>query len=160
MLATGLSACQTVVVQESAGEEDLTLRVVCQSPEVYQLYYTLYLDGEEYCQGGWGDIDGDPLTGQSDLTALFPQGYFEGRDLSGLAVDLSPYGRGIPRRSPPPRRWSSQPSTADAIPSSFPGMGSRALPPRCKRNDIAPRLRLGGIFMKKMLKVKFFKKAP
>ena len=57
VLATGLSACQTVVVQESAGEEDLTLRVVCQSPEVYQLYYTLYLDGEEYCQGGWGDID-------------------------------------------------------------------------------------------------------
>lgn len=97
VLATGLSACQTVVVQESAGEEDLTLRVVCQSPEVYQLYYTLYLDGEEYCQGGWGDIDGDPLTGQSDLTALFPQGYFEGRDLSGLAVDLSPYGEGDTR---------------------------------------------------------------
>ena len=94
VLATGLSACQTVVVQESAGEEDLTLRVVCQSPEVYQLYYTLYLDGEEYCQGGWGDIDGAPLTAQSDLTALFPQGYFEGRDLSGLAVDLSPYGEG------------------------------------------------------------------
>lgn len=97
VLATGLSACQTVVVQESAGEEDLTLRVVCQSPEVYQLYYTLYLDGEEYCQGGWGDIDGAPLTGQSDLTALFPQGYFEGRDLSGLAVDLSPYGEGDTR---------------------------------------------------------------
>lgn len=97
VLATGLSACQTVVVQESAGEEDLTLRVVCQSPEVYQLYYTLYLDGEEYCQGGWGDIDGAPLTAQSDLTALFPQGYFEGRDLSGLAVDLSPYGEGDTR---------------------------------------------------------------
>ncbi len=96
LLAAGLSACQTVVVQEPA-EEDLTLRVVCQSPEVYQLYYTLYLDGEEYCQGGWGDIDGDPLTAQSDLTALFPQGYFEGRDLSGLAVDFSPYVEGDTR---------------------------------------------------------------
>ena len=66
----------------------------CQSEDVYQIFYSTYLEGEAYGQGGWADLDGKALTPETSLTASFDKEYFEGKDISTLSMDFSPYGEG------------------------------------------------------------------
>lgn len=92
-----LAGCQTAAkqaVQELDAQDAVTVQVVCESQDVYQLFYTTYLKGEEYGQGGWADMDGKALTPETSLTASFDKGYFDGKDLSTLSIDFSPYGEG------------------------------------------------------------------
>lgn len=88
-----LAGCQTVV-QEVDAQDAVTIQLVCQSEDVYQIFYSTYLEGEAYGQGGWADLDGKALTPETSLTASFDKEYFEGKDISTLSMDFSPYGEG------------------------------------------------------------------
>lgn len=51
-----LAGCQTAAkqaVQELNAQDAVTIQLVCQSEDVYQIFYSTYLEGEEYGQGGW-----------------------------------------------------------------------------------------------------------
>ena len=90
-----LAGCQTAAknaVQELEAQEAVTIQLVCQSEDVYQIFYSTYLEGEAYGQGGWADLDGKALTPETSLTASFDKEYFEGKDISTLSMDFSPYG--------------------------------------------------------------------
>ena len=92
-----LTGCQTAAkqaVQELNAQDAVTIQLVCQSEDVYQIFYSTYLEGEEYGQGGWADMDGKALTSETSLTASFDKDYFDGKDLSTLSMDFSPYGDG------------------------------------------------------------------
>ena len=92
-----LTGCQTAAqqaVQELNAQDAVTIQLVCQSEDVYQIFYSTYLEGEEYGQGGWADMDGKALTSETSLTASFGKDYFDGKDLSTLSIDFSPYGEG------------------------------------------------------------------
>ena len=119
VLALGLSACGG---QGTGGGDAFTVRVVCQSEDVYQIFYTCYVGGESRGMGGMADLEGGELTEDTDLTLTFPRSYFEeGDDVGTFSMDFSPYGcsppsgwtpcptgRGTPRRSPPRTRWRSR----------------------------------------------------
>lgn len=84
-------------VRTSGGASEassFTVRVVCESSDIYQLYYTCYIDGEEYSMGGWADLDGGAITETTDMTMVGTREYFEGQDISRLSMDFSPYGEG------------------------------------------------------------------
>ena len=92
-----LTGCQTAAkqaVQELNAQDAVTIQLVCQSEDVYQIFYSTYLEGEEYGQGGWADMDGKARTSETALTAAFGKDYFDGKDLSTLSIDFSPYGEG------------------------------------------------------------------
>ena len=92
-----LAGCQTAAknaVQELDAQDAVTIQLVCQSEDVYQIFYSTYLEGEAYGQGGWADLDGKALTPETSLTASFDKEYFEGKDISTLSMDFSPYGEG------------------------------------------------------------------
>lgn len=92
-----LTGCQTAAkqaVQELNAQDAVTIQLVCQSEDVYQIFYSTYLEGEEYGQGGWADMDGKALTSETSLTASFDKDYFDGKGLSTLSMDFSPYGEG------------------------------------------------------------------
>ena len=92
-----LAGCQTAAknaVQELEAQDAVTIQLVCQSEDVYQIFYSTYLEGEAYGQGGWADLDGKALTPETSLTASFDKEYFEGKDISTLSMDFSPYGEG------------------------------------------------------------------
>ena len=70
----------------------VTFKIICKSENVYMLFYTMYLDGEYFCQGGFADPDDGPLTAESDLSMTFAKDYFEGRDISRMSFDFSAFG--------------------------------------------------------------------
>ena len=54
-----LAGCQTAAkqaVQELDAQDAVTIQLVCQSEDVYQIFYSTYLEGEEYGRrmGGYG----------------------------------------------------------------------------------------------------------
>ena len=55
VLALGLSACGG---QGAEGGDAFTVRVVCQSEDVYQIFYTCYVGGESRGMGGMADLEG------------------------------------------------------------------------------------------------------
>ena len=92
VLALGLSACGG---QGTGGGDAFTVRVVCQSEDVYQIFYTCYVGGESRGMGGMADLEGGELTEDTDLTLTFPRTYFEeGDDVGTFSMDFSPYGEG------------------------------------------------------------------
>lgn len=89
LLALCLAACG------SGGGGAFTVQVVCESPDVYQIFYTYYLGDEALGMGGMADLEGGEITPDSDLSLTFPASYFaDGADLSQFAMDFSPYGEG------------------------------------------------------------------
>lgn len=79
--------------QPAAAEDAFTVKIICESQGIYQIFYSYYVD-EAYCgMGGVADLDGGELTAESDLTIVFPRTYFEeGQDISRFSMDFSPYG--------------------------------------------------------------------
>lgn len=99
LLVCGLAACQTAAkdafAQDAAAKEDaVTIQLVCESEDVYQIYYTAYLAGKESGMGGWADVDGGVLTPESDLSAVLTKDLLGEGDVSTLSMDFSPYGKG------------------------------------------------------------------
>lgn len=88
-LLSFLAAC-------GGGAEDaFTVRVICESQGIYQIFYTCYIGEESVGTGGMADLEGGELTAESDLALTFPASYFEeGADLAQFSMDFSPYGEG------------------------------------------------------------------
>lgn len=92
VLALGLSACGG---QGAEGGDAFTVRVVCESEDIYQIFYTCYIGGESRGMGGMADLEGGELTEATDLTLTFPRSCFEeGDDVGTFSMDFSPYGEG------------------------------------------------------------------
>ena len=90
LLILGLTACGG-----GREEDSFTVRVVCESSGIYQIFYSCYLGDDTAGMGGMADLAGGEITEDTDLTLTFPASYFdEGRDLSQFAMDFSPYGEG------------------------------------------------------------------
>lgn len=78
----------------SKNENAFTVKVLCQSREIYRIFWTCYLDGERCGSGGMADLEGNEITEQTNLTLSFSRDYFEGKeDVSGFSIDFSPYGK-------------------------------------------------------------------
>lgn len=78
----------------SENENAFTVKVLCQSRKIYQIFWTCYLDGKPCGRGGMADLEGNEITEQTDLTLSFSKDYFEGKeDVSGFSIDFSPYGK-------------------------------------------------------------------
>ena len=82
------------VILCGCGTDSFTVNVVCESEDVYMIFYSTYLDDELCGIGGMADYDKNPLTKESKLKRTFSKAYFDGRDdVSSFSMDLSPYGR-------------------------------------------------------------------
>ena len=93
-----LTACFLMLSACGAGNEkenSFTVKVVCESPEIQQIFYTYYIGGASRGMGGMADLEGETLTEATDLTLTFPRSYFEeGDDVGTFSMDFSPYGEG------------------------------------------------------------------
>ena len=77
----------------SQNPKEFTVKVRCESTGIYQIFYTCYIDGESCGMGGMADLNGGEITAETDLTLTFTESYLEGKDISRLAIDFSPYGK-------------------------------------------------------------------
>ena len=93
LLAFGLTGCSQTSHQQ-AGENSFSLKVICDSQDIYQIFYTYYVDGVSCGMGGMADLEGGEITPETDLTVVFPEAYFEENpDISKFSIDFSPYGK-------------------------------------------------------------------
>ncbi len=90
-LALGLCACG---INSSAASDAFTLKIRCESPDIYSIFYTCYIDGQTRGHGGMSDLDGQALTDGTGLELNFSRSFFEeGDDIAGFSIDFSPYGK-------------------------------------------------------------------
>lgn len=68
------------------------IKIKCQSEDVYQIFYSSYIDGQYYGMGAVADQDGRRLTSDMVLETVLTKSYFEDSDVSLLSMDFSPYG--------------------------------------------------------------------
>ena len=59
-LALLLSACEAA--PEEAADPSFTVRVICESEDIYQIFYTFYIGDESRGMGGMADLEGKALT--------------------------------------------------------------------------------------------------
>lgn len=77
----------------SANNNKLKFRVICESEDIYKIFYTMYVDDQKYSTGGFSDLDGNVITDKTDLSFSFSKDYFEGNDISKISFEFSPYGK-------------------------------------------------------------------
>ena len=85
-LLLGLTACGGSP-SDSTEDSSFSVRIICEAPDLCQIFYTYYVDGVSRGSGGVADLNGSALTAESDLTLPFPQSRFEqGDDTAELAT--------------------------------------------------------------------------
>lgn len=88
LLLVLLTACS------SKSEDTFSIKVICESKDIYQLFYTCYVGNEVRGMGGYADLDGAEITENTDITITFPASQFNENDnLSDFTIDFSPYGK-------------------------------------------------------------------
>ena len=94
LAANLLTACGVPPEQaEEVPDDTFAVRLICESQDIYRIYYSCYLDGAYYSMGGVADLDGKELTEEAPMTIYFPKSYFDGaEDISTFSMDFSPYG--------------------------------------------------------------------
>lgn len=94
LAANLLTACAAPPEQaEEIPDDTFAVRLICESQDIYRIYYSCYLDGAYYSMGGVADLDGKTLTEEAPMTIYFPKSYFDGaEDISTFSMDFSPYG--------------------------------------------------------------------
>ena len=94
LAANLLTACSAPPEQaEEVPDDTFAVRLICESQDIYRIYYSCYLDGAYYSMGGMADLDGEALDAESPMTIYFPKSYFDGaEDISTFSMDFSPYG--------------------------------------------------------------------
>ena len=94
LAANLLTACAAPPEQaEEIPDDTFAVRLICESQDIYRIYYSCYLDGAYYSMGGVADLDGKALTEEAPMTIYFPKSYFDGaEDISTFSMDFSPYG--------------------------------------------------------------------
>lgn len=89
----------TVTVFASCGRQNDTdpnavnIEIRCECDDVYQIFYSTYINGQYYGMGAVADMDGRRITSDMTLRTVLTRSYFEGADISSLAMDFSPYGK-------------------------------------------------------------------
>ena len=74
--------------------DSFTVEIICESEDIYQLYYACYQGDSCQGLGGVADPDGQALSPDTPLTVTFPSSYFDDpTDLEDFGIALSPYGR-------------------------------------------------------------------
>ena len=68
--------------------DSFTVEIICESEDIYQLYYACYQGDSCQGLGGVADPDGQALSPDTSLTVTFPSS-----DLEDFGIALSPYGR-------------------------------------------------------------------
>ena len=94
LAANLLTACAAPPGEaEEIPDDTFAVRLICESQDIYRIYYSCYLDGAYYSMGGVADLDGKALTEEAPMTIYFPKSYFDGaEDISTFSMDFSPYG--------------------------------------------------------------------
>ena len=88
-LLLGLTACGGSP-SDSTEDSSFSVRIICEAPDLCQIFYTYYVDGVSRGSGGVADLNGSALTAESDLTLPFPQSRFEqGDDIALFSIDFS-----------------------------------------------------------------------
>lgn len=88
----------TLILLAACGQESSTdpnavnIEIKCQSADVYQIFYSSYIDGQYYGMGAAADQDGRRITSDMVLKTVLTKSYFEDSDVSLLSMDFSPYG--------------------------------------------------------------------
>lgn len=89
----------TVTVFAACGRQSDTdpnavnIEIRCECADVYQIFYSTYINGQYYGMGAAADMDGRMITSDMVLKTVLTRSYFEGADISSLAMDFSPYGK-------------------------------------------------------------------
>ena len=90
-LALLLSACEAA--PEEAADPSFTVRVICESEDIYQIFYTFYIGDESRGMGGMADLEGNPVeeprTPQMKFTIQLPKAV-PPMSMLRRSVDLSP----------------------------------------------------------------------
>ena len=95
-LALLLTTCLTACREEAA--DHFTIRLLCESEGVCQVFYTCYLDGTAAGTGGIADLDGEAFTPQEPRAIPISRSFLDGaEDLSAFSITFSPYGAGDTR---------------------------------------------------------------
>lgn len=94
IVLVGIVVALAIILFPPNDEKNMvTFKIECTSENIYQIYYTMYIDGEYFSKGGIADLDGNVITNETDMTLSFPKGYFEDKDISKLSFTFSPYGK-------------------------------------------------------------------
>lgn len=90
-----LLICMTACGGNKKTEVDaFTINVICESNDIYQIYYSCYFDDKYFGMGGMSDNEHNELSTDTELKPIFSKSYFEGReDVSTFSIDFSPYGK-------------------------------------------------------------------
>lgn len=86
-------AISIILISSNKDNEMVTFKIKCESQDIYQIFYTMYIDNEYYSKGGMADLEGNVITSETDLTISFAKDYFEGKDISKISFTFSPYGK-------------------------------------------------------------------
>lgn len=78
--------------QSNSDPNAIYVEIKCQSADVYQIFYSSYIDGQYYGMGAVADQDGRMITSDIVLQTVLTKSYFEDSDVSLLSMDFSPYG--------------------------------------------------------------------
>lgn len=92
-----LLLCISIILAACGHENDVDsnavyIEIKCQSDDVYQIFYSSYIDGKYYGMGAVADQDGRMITSDMALKTVLSKSYFEDSDVSLLSMDFSPYG--------------------------------------------------------------------
>lgn len=97
IIAVMLLLCIPMVFAGCGQEGDadpnaIYIEIKCQSADVYQIFYSSYIDGQYYGMGAAADQDGRRINSDMVLKTVLTKSYFEDSDVSLLSMDFSPYG--------------------------------------------------------------------
>ena len=93
ILALTLTSCSNEPTEQTATDA-FSVTVVCESEDIYQIFYSCYIDDEYYGMGGMADLDGGEITADTDLTLSFTSSFLgEDADITKFSIDFSPYGK-------------------------------------------------------------------
>lgn len=95
IVLAGIAIAITIILIPSEKHNDnvVIFKIECESKDIYQIYYTMFIDGEYFSKGGFADLDGNVITKETDMTLSLPKGYFEDKDISKISFTFSPYGK-------------------------------------------------------------------
>lgn len=90
LVITAFAACGQ---QSDTDPDAVNIEVKCECADVYQVFYSSYIDGQYYGMGAAADMNGGMITSDMVLKTVLTRSYFEKADISSLAMDFSPYGK-------------------------------------------------------------------
>jgi hypothetical protein len=82
-----------VMIFGGGDKDSFTVKVICESNGISMIFYSSYINGEHFDDGGMADSQGNELTSESTLEVVKTKSYMEGNDIAGFSMDFSLYGK-------------------------------------------------------------------